>query len=92
MSPSVTAVSLKAFDLLENDPSLIEKLRSNSNYFREKMLKDGWTLKGAKDIPIVPVMVYDAKTALDFSNELFDAGIMAKGLAYPIVAKVKSIF
>jgi len=87
MSPAVTAVALKAFEIMENDPALLEKLKWNSKYFRERMLDDGWELKGCDDIPIIPVMVYDAKTALEFSNELFEAGIMAKGLVYPIVGK-----
>jgi len=51
------------------------------------MNKDGWTLWGKEGIPIVPVMLWDGKTALEFSNELFDEGVLCKGLAYPIVPK-----
>jgi len=51
------------------------------------MRKDGWELWGRPGIPIVPVMVWDAKTALDFSNELYEEGVLCKGLAYPIVPK-----
>lgn len=51
------------------------------------MRKQGWTISGNDDIPIAPVMIGDAKTALDFANLLLDEGILAKGLAYPIVAK-----
>jgi hypothetical protein len=54
------------------------------------MRADGWDLPGNPDVPIVPVMVYEDKLALDISNELFDYGIMAKGLSYPIVGKVIS--
>jgi len=54
------------------------------------MKEDGWTISGSDETPIAPVMIGDAKTALDFANVLLDEGILAKGLAYPIVAKGKS--
>jgi glycine C-acetyltransferase len=37
--------------------------------------------------PIVPVMLYDAKIAQEFSRRLFDEGIFAVGFFFPVVPK-----
>ena len=40
--------------------------------------------------PIVPIMLYDAKTAEIMSTKLLDEGIYVKGFYFPVVPKNKA--
>ena len=88
MQPTTVAGAIKSIELLQSNPEMVENLQANNRYFQDSMRAKGWDLPGDPDVPIVPVMIYDDKLALDLSNELFDYGIMAKGLSYPTVGKV----
>lgn len=56
-------------DLLLTSSDLCEKVKTNTQRFREQMTKAGFTLSG-KDHPISPVMLGDAKLAADFADEM----------------------
>jgi len=61
----------------------------NANYFKEKMIAAGFDIvKG--DTAIVPVMIYDAPLAVEFSNRLLKEGIYVIGFVYPVVPKGKA--
>jgi len=51
------------------------------------MTADGWNCSGHPEVPIIPIMVYDGKLALEMSNDLYDLGLMCKGLVYPTVGQ-----
>lgn len=87
MQPCTTAGALESIELLEANPGLVENLAANNRYFREKMAANGWACGGHPDVPIVPIMIYDGKTALEVADELFDEGLIAKALAFPIVGQ-----
>jgi glycine C-acetyltransferase len=87
--PAVTAACLAAFDVLENEPELIERLWENTRYFKAGLTDAGFDT-GASETPITPVMVGDTAKALQFSRELFDEGVLATGIAFPTVAKDKA--
>ena len=86
LAPSIVGASLKAIDLIENNNSIIEKLKNNTMLFREKMSKLGFDIKG-KTHPIVPVMIYNDKTASLMSDYLLKKGIYVVGFSYPVVPK-----
>ena len=86
LAPSIVGASLKAIDLIENNNSIIEKLKNNTMLFREKMSKLGFDIKGETH-PIVPVMIYDDKTASLMSDYLLKKGIYVVGFSYPVVPK-----
>ena len=86
LAPSIVGASLKAIDLIENNNSIIEKLKNNTMLFREKMLKLGFDIKGETH-PIVPVMIYNDKTASLMSDYLLKKGIYVVGFSYPVVPK-----
>ena len=44
LAPSIVGASLKVFDLLERDTSLIKKLHENTSYFRKKMKSLGFDI------------------------------------------------
>ena len=86
LAPSIVGASLKAIDLIENNNSIIEKLKTNTMLFREKMSKLGFDIKGETH-PIVPVMIYNDKTASLMSDYLLKKGIYVVGFSYPVVPK-----
>ena len=89
VAPAIVAASLKALDLLEADSSLIDSLRSNASYFRERVEKAGLsTLPG--EHPIIPVMLGDAKLAAGMAEELLKREIYVIGFSFPVVAKGKA--
>jgi glycine C-acetyltransferase len=86
LPPPIAAATLEAIRILEEDPSLVAKLQSNTLYFREEVKRIGFTiLEGIH--AIVPVMLGEAATAQDMSAELLDEGVYVRGLWYPVVPK-----
>ena len=92
--PAVAASCLAAFDVLENEPELIEHLWTNTRYFKEQLGKLGFNVGGVttpkSETPITPIIVGDGRLAMDFSRELFAEGVMATGLAFPTVPEGKA--
>jgi glycine C-acetyltransferase len=86
LAPVIAATSMKVFDMLSSSTELLDKLKSNSQYFREKMTALGFDLVPGEH-PIIPVMLYDAKLAQDFSAKLMDYNVYVTGFAYPVVPK-----
>jgi glycine C-acetyltransferase len=87
--PAVAAACLAAFDILEQEPERIDTLWSNTRYFQGALRSYGFST-GASETPITPVIVGDAKTAFEFSRQLFDEGLLATGIGYPTVPEGKA--
>ena len=92
--PSVAATCIAAFDLLESEPERIERLWSNTRYFKEQLAAAGFDIGGrstpASETPITPIIIGDGKKTMEFSRALFDAGVMATGIAFPTVPEGKA--
>jgi len=92
--PSVTATCMAAFELLEQEPQLIEKLWANTKIWKKELAALGFNIGGqntpASETPIVPIIVGDGRLTMDFSRALFDEGVMATGIAFPTVAEGKA--
>ncbi|MGH9326939.1 MAG: glycine C-acetyltransferase [Terriglobia bacterium] len=87
--PSVAATCLAAFELLDEEPQLVERLWANTRYFKDGLVKLGFNT-GMSETPITPIIVGDAALAHQFSRELFEAGIFAQGIGFPTVPKGKA--
>src|SRR5271165_5015382 len=92
--PSVTATCIAAFDLLEQEPERIDRLWDNTRYFKAELGRLGFDIGGvttpASETPITPIIVGDGRRTMDFSKALFDAGVMATGIAFPTVPEGKA--
>jgi glycine C-acetyltransferase len=92
--PSVTATCIAAFDLLESEPERIERLWANTRYFKAELGRLGFNIGGvttpASETPITPIIIGDGRLTMDFSKALFDAGVMATGIAFPTVPEGKA--
>ena len=84
-----TAACLAAVDILESSSELVDRLWSNSEYFKAGMKDLGFDT-GQTATPIVPVMLGEAPLAKQFSRRLFDEGVFAMAIGYPTVPKGKA--
>jgi glycine C-acetyltransferase len=92
--PSVAATCIAAFDMLENEPDRIERLWANTAYFKQQLTDAGFDVGGVStpksETPITPIIIGDGRRAMEFSKALFDAGVMATGIAFPTVPEGKA--
>ena len=92
--PSVAASCLAAFEVLEQEPGLIDQLWENTRFFKKGLTQLGFNT-GMSETPITPIIVGDAALAFHFSRELFEAGVFSTGIGFPTVplgkARIRTI-
>ncbi len=92
--PSVAATCIAAFEVLEEEPELIDKLWGNTRFFKKELGLLGFNTGGqntpASETPITPIIVGEGKLAMEFSRELFKEGVFATGIAFPTVPEGKA--
>ncbi len=84
IAPVVVAGVLKVMDLIMHNPERRNKLETNTAFWRKGLTEAGFVLKDG-DTPIVPVMLFNAKLAQDFSRDLYNEGVYAIGFFFPVV-------
>jgi len=87
--PGVAAACLKAIEIMEQEPELIERLWENTRYFK-KGLTDLGLDTGHSETPITPVIVGDEVKAMQLSDRLLEEGVFAQGIAFPTVPRGKA--
>lgn len=86
IAPVVVSGVIKVLDILSKSTDRRDKLEKNTAFWRKGLQEAGFILKEG-DTPIVPVMLFNAKLAQDFSKDLFAEGIYAVGFFFPVVAQ-----
>jgi glycine C-acetyltransferase len=86
LAPPIVAGSLEAIALITESTALRDKLEANTTRFREGMARAGLQLRPGSH-PIVPVMLGDARLAVDMAQRLLDHGIYVIGFSFPVVPK-----
>ena len=84
IAPVVVAGVLKVMEILSASTERRDKLEWNAAYWRKGLTEAGFILKEG-DTPIVPIMLFNAKLAQDFSKALYDEGVYAMGFFFPVV-------
>src|SRR5437763_4667881 len=87
--PSVAATSIAAFEVLEQEPQLIEELWANTRFLKEGLKNLGFNT-GLSETPITPLIVGEHARAHELSRQLFRAGVIAQGIGYPTVPHGKA--
>lgn len=92
--PSVAATCIAAFDVLEQEPQLMENLWENTRFFKKELGALGFNIGGkttpVSESPITPIIVGEGRLAMEFSRELFNEGVYTPGIAFPTVAEGKA--
>jgi len=84
--PAVAAACIAAVDVLEQEPQHVKNLWANTEYFRKGIRGLGFDT-GKSQTPIIPVMIGDSGAAKKFSSRLFELGIFALPIVFPMVGK-----
>jgi glycine C-acetyltransferase len=88
LPPSVVASCSAAVDVMLEEPERIAKLWENARHLKEGLKKLGFDT-GASETPITPVLIGDTKKAQAFSARLFEEGVFALAICFPIVGRGK---
>jgi glycine C-acetyltransferase len=87
--PAVVAACLAAVNVLEKEPQHVQRLWENTRYFKKAMKDLGFDI-GKSETPITPVMVGESGKAKRLSSRLFEIGVFALPIVYPMVAQGKA--
>jgi len=84
-----TAAALEAVRILQKSDAVVKKLWENVNYIKSEFKKLGFDT-GHSQTPITPIMLGNEEVAKKFSARLFEEGVFATPIVFPMVAKGKA--
>ena len=84
--PAVAGAQLEAIRVLEEEPEHNQRLWDNTNYFIKEMGSMGFNT-GFTETPIVPVITGPSDLAVKLSEGLWEEGIYALPIVFPMVAR-----
>jgi len=84
MPPAICASSIKAIQIIQDEPELRKRLLDNAEYLRMNLRELGFDTLDSQT-PIIPILVKDAFLTMEFSNKLFDEGVFVQGIRPPTV-------
>ncbi len=84
--PLVACAGVRAFELLDKENTLQDRLHENVDYFVAKMKEAKFDIKPTESA-ICAVMLYDAKLSQEFASELLDEGVYVTGFYFPVVPR-----
>ncbi len=87
--PAVAGAQLAAIDVLETEPEHVKNLWDNTKYFKKELNNMGFDT-GESDTPITPVIVGESSKAKELSDKLYEEGIFALPIVFPMVARDKA--
>lgn len=89
LAPSIVSASLEVFSILEKDTTLRDRLEANTTYYRKRLVEEGFDIINGVH-PIVPIMLYEEKVAVEMSNRMLEKGVYVVAFSYPVVPKGKA--
>ena len=89
LAPAITGATIACIDMLSKTTALRDKLERNTKFFRAEMAKAGFDIVPGEH-PICPIMLGDAKLAVDMARQMLDEGIYVIGFCFPVVPKGKA--
>lgn len=85
LPPAVTAATIAALEIMETDPEPMNKLWSNTKWWKENLAKAGFDTMGS-ETPITPVFCGDEEKAVAMEKLLWEEGVFALSICFPTVA------
>ena len=88
ITASEAAASTKALEILDSEKGLklLKHMRSLTEQFEDGLQQLGFEILSSEH-PVVPLMIRDTQKTTDLVKHLFNNGILATGLNYPVVPK-----
>jgi len=87
--PAVAAACIAAVDVLEKEPQHVKTLWDHTAYFKKAMKDLGFNI-GNSQTPITPIIVGESGVAKKLSQRLFEEGVFALPIVFPMVARDKA--
>jgi len=84
LTPANAAAIIEAIRVMEEDPSLHERLWENGDFLKKELKNLGFDI-GASETPITPVIIGDESLTQKFSKRLNEEGVYAKSIVFPTV-------
>ena len=89
LAPAIAGASMEVFNILYENTELRDHLEDLTAYYRKGLTEAGFDIIDSVH-PIVPVMLYDEKTAGEFAKRMMDKGVYVVAFSYPVVPKGKA--
>ncbi|MFN8827695.1 MAG: glycine C-acetyltransferase [Planctomycetota bacterium] len=89
LAPAIVGSTIACIDRLSATTALRDKLAANTTFFREAMTKAGFAIVPGEH-PICPIMLGDAKLAVEMAARMLQEGIYVIGFCFPVVPKGKA--
>ena len=91
ISPSVAGAAKRSVEIVSSSDgaALLQTLRENLVYLKEKMAEKGLAFVADSNHPIQPLLVGDTLKAKQLKDKLFEKGILVTNITYPVVPKGK---
>lgn len=84
LPPSVCAASIKAIDIVEEQPELRARLHENTEFMRAGLKEAGLDTLGSST-QIIPVLAGKAERVMDLSHKLLERSVFIQGIRPPTV-------
>jgi len=89
LAPAIVGSTIACLDRLSATTALRDKLAANTKFFREAMTRAGFAIVPGEH-PICPIMLGDAKLAVEMAARLLQEGVYVIGFCFPVVPKGKA--
>ena len=89
LAPAIAGASMEVFNILSENTELRDHLEDLTAYYRKGLTEAGFDIIDSVH-PIVPVMLYDEKTAGEFAKRMMEKGVYVVAFSYPVVPKGKA--
>lgn len=86
LAPAIVSASMEVFKILGKDTALRDKLEAMTQYYRRLLTEAGFDIIPGVH-PIVPIMLYDEKTAAQMAKRMMEKGVYVVAFSYPVVPK-----
>lgn len=86
VSPSIVGATLKALEIVRNNPDLPRRTIENARRFRQDIESVGFDVIPGNSA-IVPIMIYEEPLAIKIADLLLKEGIYVVGFTYPVVPR-----
>jgi len=84
LPPAIVAASLKALQIIQQEPHRRQKLWENTKYLAQGLRDLGFNILQSQT-PIIPILTKDPEVAVKFSKKLFEEGVFIQAIRPPTV-------
>lgn len=84
LPPAIVAASLKALQIIQQEPHRRQKLWENTKHLAQGLRDLGFNILQSQT-PIIPILTKDSVVAVKFSKKLFEEGVFIQAIRPPTV-------